>query len=206
MKAMNRGFTVVELLVSLAIFVAMTSVIVAKFGTFNQSTLLTDTAYDVALIVRLAQSYGLSVKSATQIGSGNFSYPYGVDFNIFSATSCGSASSNATTLVLFADYDGATDDMCDSNDVSIRPYLLVRGAYLSGLCVGADTTACYNGGSVTRINVSYQRPNPEAKICATKNGGSVVCNYAYAEATISGSDGSTRTIVMRQNGQISVKR
>lgn len=204
---MNRGFTLVELLVSLAIFVAMTSVIVTKFGAFNQSTLLTDTAYDIALVVRLAQSYGLSVKSAVA-GSSNFSYPYGLDFNRGTAASCGGATSDPATLVLFADSSpaGAPDGMCGVSDASVSTYLIIRGAVVSALCVGSDPDQCHQpDNSVSRLNVSFQRPNPEAVICGS-NGGEPTCNYAYAEATIQGTDQGTRTIVMRQNGQISVQR
>ncbi len=203
---MNRGFTIVELLVSMAIFVIMTSVIVAKFGNFNQSTLLTDTAYDIALVVRLAQTYGLSVKSTTQSGTANFNFPYGVDFNAGTSAACGSgASSNPSSLVLFADIPdsgGATDGMCSSSDATINPYIIIRGATVSALCAGADASAC---SSVSRLDVSFRRPNPSAVICAS-NGGAAQCNYAYAQATIRGTDNSTRVIVMRQNGQISVQR
>ncbi len=205
---MNRGFTIIELLVSLAIFVTMTSVIVTKFGTFNQSTLLTDTAYDIALVLRLAQTYGLSVKSAVAGGAANFSYPYGVDFNRGTAAVCGGATSDSATLVLFADSSpaGAPDGTCGASDANINTYLIIRGAMISSLCVGANLTDCHQtNNAVSRLNVSFQRPNPEAIICGS-NGGSPTCDYAYAEATIQGTDGSPRTIVVRQNGQISVQR
>ena len=199
MSGMNRGFTVVELLVSMAIFVTMTSVIVAKYGSFNQSTLLTNTAYDVALVVRLAQTYGLSVKSTTQTGTPNFSLPYGVDFN-----------EGQTSLVLFADSDptNAPNGLYGVSDAVINTYQIIRGAKILSLCVGIDADNCHDlDNSVSKLDVSFLRPNPEAKICGTFVGGQVDCTtYSYAEVVISSTDDSTRTIVIRQNGQISVQR
>ncbi len=65
---MSRGFTLIELVISIAIFVIMTALVVAKYGNFNQGALLTDTAYDIALVLHTAQSYGLSVKNAGALG------------------------------------------------------------------------------------------------------------------------------------------
>jgi prepilin-type N-terminal cleavage/methylation domain-containing protein len=203
---MNRGFTIVELLVSLAIFIVMTSVIVTKFGNFNQSTLLTDTAYDIALVARLAQTYGLSVKGSSQASDASYSYPYGVSFNTGTEASCGGSTANPTTLVLFADsYPvGAPDGVCGANDSSISTYAIIRGASQYSICVGADATDCHLAQNyVSNVNVSFMRPNPEAVICVS-TGGTPSCGYAYSEVTIKGNDGSTRTIGMRQNGQISV--
>lgn len=202
---MNRGFTIIELLVSIAIFVAMTALIVAKYGNFNQSTLLTDTAYDMALTMRLAQTYGLSVKNSGG-GAINFNVPYGVSFNTGVGTPCGSVSIDVSKIVLFADTNpaGTPDGVCDGTDTTINSYLLTRGAKVTTMCVGADEVACQvPGNTVQRLDVSYQRPNPEAVICSS-NGGAPVCGLRYAEVTIQGVDGSTRAVSIHQNGQVSV--
>lgn len=213
---MNRGFTLVELVVSIGIFVLMTSLIVAKFGKFNQSTLLTDTAYDVALTLRLAQTYGLSVRSASQLGSGSFQRSYGVDFSRNAGgDSCGaSATSNITTLTLFADSPTVgTPSFCDTAgvDQAITSYLLIRGASLAKLCITPDGQAASQCQSdpvneVSRLAVSFTRPDPEAVICASNGGAAPTCGYKYAEIVVQSSDGTARTIAVRQNGQISVQR
>ena len=207
---MNRGFTIIELVVSIGIFAVMTSLVVAKYGTFNQSTLLTDTAYDLALVLHTAQNYGLSVKNAA--GSSNpFGLPYAVDIRSdASGGLCGSATSDNKHIVLYGDAypASAPDGVCTSGDSNLTTYGLTRGAYIapttsgagSGLCVGSGSSCSFY--NVTQLDVSFTRPNPEAKICA--NGSSASC-YTYAEVTIMGGDGSTRTIAIRENGQISVK-
>lgn len=58
-----RGFTLVELMVVLAIIVVITSVTVTSQSSFNKSLILANTAYDVALTLRSAQTYGLSSRA-----------------------------------------------------------------------------------------------------------------------------------------------
>lgn len=204
---MNRGFTIVELIVSVAIFVMMTSLVVARYSTFNSSALLTDTAYDSALVVRLAQTYGLSVKNSSLAGStANFLTPYGVDFDT-GADFCGGATSDTSTFTLFADtYPVAPDGLCTVNDASINTYSMSYGAKIYSLCAGSDATNCHTAGQMmNRLDISFVRPDPAAVICGTRSGVSV-CTYPYSEVTIQGPDGSTRTISVRQNGQISVSQ
>jgi Tfp pilus assembly protein FimT len=203
---MSRGFTIIELVISVAIFVFMTTLVVAKYGNFNTSTLLTDTAYDTALVVRLAQTYGVSVKNSAATGT-NFNLPYGVDFNLGSSY-CGGSTSAPNTFVLFADSNPSTaDGLCGVSDTSITPYTLSQGTTITSLCAGADQTSCETSGqSMDRLDISFVRPNPEGNICGTKSGVST-CSYAFAEVVLSSaSGGSSRTITIRQNGQISVNK
>ena len=51
---------------TVAIFIFMTALVVANYGSFNDGTLLTSMSYDVALALRGAQSYGLNVKGIVQ--------------------------------------------------------------------------------------------------------------------------------------------
>ncbi len=198
---MNRGFTLVELVVSIAIFVFMTSLVVAKYGTFNQSTLLTDTAYDIALALRTAQTYGLSVKNI----NASFTSPYGVSFNSSASGNGCATPSSASNLVLYADTDEsskAVTNVYDCSDTPVTSYALTRGAVISGICVGSGSSCSFSG--LSALDVTFVRPNPEAVICA--NGSGTSCSYTYAEVTLTGSDGSTRTIIIRQNGQIAVQQ
>lgn len=200
---MKRGFTLIELLISVAIFVIMTALVVANYGNFNTSTLLTDTAYNVALVLRTAQTFGLSVKNATA-GQTEFSYPYGVDFNVAASSggSCAGTNSFNTLIVFFADSEGT--GACGSTDTLVNTYTLTRGASVSGLCAGTGSVCTTSAGSVTQLDITYLRPNPEAKICV--NGLSSQCGYTYAQITIQGSDKSTRSISVYENGQISVNK
>ena len=192
-----RAFTVVELLVSVGIFVFLTVLLVVKYGSFNQSVLLTNLAYDVAVTIRTAQAYGLSVK---RVGTGdesvNFQYAYGVHFD---TTSAGN-----TTLKLFAFTPAQTQnhtygDTSNSalSEIDVQTYTLKRGARITGVCTGSVNCA----PDTDQLDIIFRRPNPNADICITSGG----CGNQYAEITITGTDGSTRVVAVRENGQISVK-
>ena len=214
---MNRGFTLVELVICVAIFVIMTALVVAKYGNFNQGVLLTDTAYDIALVLHTAQNYGLSVHNAGALGgASNFQTAYGVDFNISSSNvACGAMSSNYMNITLFADTNPlltqttAPDHICTSYDTGVTSYAVTRGATVSCLYAGAppsgsQSAVCASGqsGYVTQLDITFLRPNPDATICA----GASNCNNPYGQITLRASDGSLRTIGVYQNGQIVVNQ
>src|ERR1035437_3827885 len=101
----SAGFTLVELMVTVGIFLFMTALVVAKYGSFNDGTLLTSMSYDVALSLRSAQSYGLNVQSYNS--SNQFNYPYGIHFS--------SAAGSNNQMILFVD-SGTTNNVYDSGD------------------------------------------------------------------------------------------
>lgn len=190
-----RGFTLVELIVSIGIFVMMTALLVAKYGNFNQSVLLTNLAYDVALSVRTAQTYGLSVsKSDKTGGKSQFQYPYGVRFSTVQGEN--------TKVILFADTDPivSPDFVYTNNDSVISAYNMTRGT-ISSICAGADSTNCqvYN-----KIDITFKRPDPSAIICPDEV---LPCaNVAYAKITLKSTDTETRSVEVWQNGQITINQ
>jgi prepilin-type N-terminal cleavage/methylation domain-containing protein len=185
----RQGFTLIELVICITIFAIMTALLVAKYGTFNQSVLLTDLAYDTAITIRTAQTYGLGVQ---QQGS-SFQSAYGVDF---------STASPANKLTLFADVDG--NGVYNSGDIPESFYTITRGAVISGFCFvdGCPTSSIYSND--TQLDITFKRPNPNAVICST-NGGTVTCGRSYAAIFIKGTDGSTRQVIVRSTGQVSIQ-
>ncbi|MEI8327927.1 MAG: type II secretion system protein [Candidatus Taylorbacteria bacterium] len=184
----NRGFTLIELLVCITIFIIMTSLLVAKYGNFNKSVLLTNAVYSTALAIRTAQNYGLSVKGAgASCGSGDsFQCAYGV---AFSTTDSGK-------FALFLDANG--NGIKEAVESDISTYTLKNGATISGACF---TDVCTESGTAY---ISFKRPDPSAIICGGASSNIIVCDKTYAKITISATDGSKRSISVRSNGQISV--
>jgi len=206
----SRGFTMIELIVSVAIFAFMTALVIARYGSFNQGTLITNLAYDTALTIRTAQSYGLSVKSVDS-NTNTFSASYGVHFDM----------STPTQYVLFADKDNS--GTYDSSE-AITTYTLTSGGKISAICLGSTYSAdCSGGTNVTgnnTLDITYKRPNPDSIFycLATANVSDIAnplsCNNGslvnpvtlpIAFITISSSDGTNNQIIfVRRNGQISV--
>jgi len=101
---MKRAFTLVELMVSVGIFLMMTGLVVAKYGNFNQSVLLTNLAYDVALTIRTAQTYGLSVRNNDlSNSSSDFQSGYGVHLDTSTRPDSNSGNNFNQEIIFFAD-------------------------------------------------------------------------------------------------------
>jgi prepilin-type N-terminal cleavage/methylation domain-containing protein len=204
----HKGFTLIELLVSLAIFAFMTAFLVSKYGNFNQSVLLTNLAYDVAITIRSAQTFGLNVQStgATNCATLNtcFSYPYGVHFD--------TAAGLSNKFTLYTDIKnncgvptGSLPCAYDSAYVPselINSYTMKPGNTVTDICVGTGPApACTSLGSSGTLDVTFKRPNPDAFIQTT---GAVTGTSNYAEVTLSASDGSIKKVILRSTGQIAV--
>ncbi len=188
-----KGFTLVELMVTVGIFVLMTGVLLARYGKFNHGIILTNLAYDTALTVRNAQSYGLNVKSAPSTGtsisySNEFNFPYGVQFK-----------DETSSFILYA--DGNKNNKYDTGE-AITTTNIKRGSKVSELCVGIEKN-CSN--DVTELNIIFKRPDPVAHIFSTSNTGTIKPENAYAEITLQSIDGSIKKVVVRATGQIGVK-
>ena len=187
----NKGFTLVELLVTLSIFVILTGVVLWNQTKFNSSILLTNLAYDTALTIRQAQTYGINVREFN--GTGQF-FPYGVHFE---------TGVNSKFFILFADsnnngiYDSGSDGM-------VKKYNIQRGNYVRTLCrvardpCSAGTTSL----AVNSLDIVFERPNPDAHMKTTE----LDIDYPSVMITLSSADGeSSRKVIVRDNGLIEVK-
>lgn len=208
-----RGFTLVELLVSVGIFVFMTALLVTKYSSFNQGVLLTNLAYDIALTVRTAQSYSINVKSAPESQTGapysnTFTYHYGVHFD---STATGNPVPD-TQFIFFADKPpipggGNAWDKYDTSpalapDQIINTYNIKRGSKIYKICVISTCDGGAAGTQVTSLDVIYKRPDPDAIITANGVAGT---RYGYAEVAVQSSNGTKKLIIFRSTGQIEIK-
>jgi len=191
----KSGFTIVELLVSIGIFAMMTALLLAKYGNFNQGVILTNLAYDVALTIRNAQSYGLNVKSATRV-TNDFSKPYGVRLSCDATTTTIPANGvDNTYFIFYSDTDGS--GTYSTGDGVISTTFYTRGARTGSIYETSDPGTC---GASKYVDIVFKRPDPNAIIKV--NGGPTALSNIYI--TVKALDGSTRKILVNSNGQISV--
>ena len=74
---LKKGFTLVELLVSVSIIALIATVVLVRFTDFDSTTILRSLAFEVATAIREAQVISLG----TQVGSGvSFNIPSGITF------------------------------------------------------------------------------------------------------------------------------
>lgn len=179
----HRGFTLVEVLVSLGIFAVLTGVVLSNYRGYNTNALFANASEDIVLALRQAQVYGVGAK-----GTGtSFTTPYGVWFRV-----------DTDSIIIFADSnnDGVYDSLDDlvietinwSGNIKIRE-------------VSNDGLLC-NGSATPGLSVTFKRPNPDAVI--KRNAGAPVC--ALGEITIIDTNtNKTASIIITSAGQISLQ-
>jgi prepilin-type N-terminal cleavage/methylation domain-containing protein len=188
-----RAFTLIELLVVTAIIVVVTSIILADNNRFGGVVQLENLAYDIALSIRQAQVYGISVAglggSANPFGAG-----YGMHFDM----------SDPQHYELFADTAGS--GIYDpSENVSPSPYTIANGFRIASLCVTppSGTENC----NASTIDIVFKRPEPDAWIsvsgvsCIAESG---ACEEG-ARIVLASPRGDMMSVVVDVNGQISVQ-
>jgi prepilin-type N-terminal cleavage/methylation domain-containing protein len=206
----QRGFTVIELLVVCAIMVAVTGILLANNTEYGGQVLLQNFAYDVALSVRQAQVYGISVQRFGAGGSSTFTAGYGIHFTM----------STPTNYELFADantppdglYECTTPGAADCEQVSATT--ITRGYHISDLCYTSSggSESCYStAGTPQSLDIVFERPEPDALITACGASGcasSCLTNGSLCEASarieLESPRGDTMSVSVEANGQIAV--
>lgn len=197
------GFTLIELMVTLTIFAITTGIVMFSQGKFDNSVLLTNLAYDVAITIRQAQTYGVNVREFGVIaGSGKF-VGYGVYFSF-------GTDGSDKQFNLFADANGNYkfdgDFVCNAGDIEcVDKYIVKRGDKISAICAGADLSSL--DCDISPLNITFKRPNPDAVILVNDDSYSTANRKNYAKIVISSADGSaTRSVIVNRTGQIYVQQ
>ncbi len=204
-KKKSGGFTLIELLVVLVIMSLMTLAFVNRQTRFDSATIMRSLAYSVALSVRQAQVYGISVRSTSVGGAASFVVSHGLSFT------------NGSNYILFADTDGdhrySTGDTIEQTFKLNNEYRVAEVcAVISGVkrCSGSDDTAG-GVGTATTVSILFTRPNPEATIYAFDASSplplpvtGVIEAYTSAFVKIMSVSGEYRFVAISNVGQVTV--
>ncbi len=170
---MNRGFTLFEMLVSLGIFMLLTSALLVKNSQFKGNVVIGNTAYQLALAFREAQAYGVNVRGVDPSQSGSYIYvtPYGVHFDTATPNSYllfGDSyppASGGSTNVGDRQY---TSTPTSAADALVRSYQIGSGTEVVMFCTirSGLSPVCSNSGTgaLTWLDVSFLRPQLSAAI------------------------------------------
>jgi prepilin-type N-terminal cleavage/methylation domain-containing protein len=212
----NRGMTLVELLVVLAIFVIVSSLIMFDYGGYKSSISLENLANDIALSIRKAQSYAIGVA-----GSGaSFTYAYGVHISTAQEPVTAPQYGSNKSFFAFTDVsgdrmyeqDGDSDAVCSvggvtqynecSEKLSITSDDQIEAIYLNG-----DTNPVVTGGG---IDIVFLRPNPDAYFCYRSDPSHTTCdapiNISNVKIKISNIRSKTvKYVTVWTTGQISTQ-
>jgi prepilin-type N-terminal cleavage/methylation domain-containing protein len=210
----RRGLTLIELLVVLAIIVIIALVVLTSQSNFNKTLILTNTAYDVALTLRSAETYGLGNRVSTTIANAG----YGLHFT----------RATPGVITLFADtYPAPSVTSCHpipvgssvapdsrpgncvydaSQGEKVTDYALGNGVTVSDFCAYTPNTqswSCATSGdtTLTELDIIFERPNPDPFMSI--NGlYSTAAPVTQACLTLSSTQGGARFISVEASGEI----
>jgi prepilin-type N-terminal cleavage/methylation domain-containing protein len=144
-----RGFTLIELLISIGIIGIISSIVVVKFSSFDSSVLLKSAAYEVALALRDAQVYSVSVYGQNS----EFDYPYGVTFD------SAAGANRIYTFFTFQNADTSLRPKFDGNAQSITAFTTTGSIEIYDICAKTSTNEyCKSTSAINRLDISFRRP------------------------------------------------
>ena len=184
----DAGFTLIEMLVVIAIVGILLTVVLFNYRGVESKSILKNIAYEVALTVREAQSYGLGVKKYVPDGgtinasAGIFSQSYGVHVN--------DGADEAKNIYLFSDANDngvcadCTGGSCPGTGECRQTLTLHSGAEIQNVCLTGRLSSssveekcmATKPGGITGLSfesaaVRFKRPNPDAKFTPGNDAG-----------------------------------
>lgn len=184
----SAGFSLVELIVVVAIFLIVAGVVLFNQNRFSSNVSINNFAYNVALDIRKAQIYGLLVREESA-GAG-FDSGYGVRFQ--------KDGEGIIYARFFADENN--DGEYDGSGESIGIFDFAEGNAVSDVC----TTRCLNSASssIDYVDITFKRPDPDASIkdslgSGERNNVLITVRSALGD--------KTKNIIVLNTGQISVE-
>jgi hypothetical protein len=194
------------MVVVIAIIMIITAIVISGQSNYNQTLVLTDTAYTVAFSVRQAQSLGLSSRSARGVTDAGYGIHAGNlgDYTLFADTERGLASPGDAWCPLgLPGTPEAKPGNCRydaGQDQIVQTFTFERGFTMSDVCVKNGTSAL--DCSVTGVDIVFMRPETRAVITAA-NGASYTCAELHIAAP-GNAPIATRVVRVSQLGEISV--
>lgn len=208
--SIHRGFSLIELVVAAAIISVIALIVITNQGSFNNSTELANAAYDVALSVRSAESYGLGSRvSGAGVSNAGFgihfpqtptnTYMLFSDVNSPSSSSCHGIPTGETAAAPDAQYG----DCVYQSSEKVSAYTLGNGITISGVCIyqsGSGVCHPINSGDGT-LDIVFARPNPDVFF---STGGTYSATPVIRSAciTLSTQSGTSRYVSVTQYGAV----
>ncbi len=193
--SLQKGFTLIELLMVSAVIVIVSALVFANNNRFGGRVLLQNFSYDLALTIRKAQVYGISVN---RFSANTFNAGYGVHFDITTAA-------GATNYILYGD-GVTTNGLYDTGEL-VESYSITRGYKIIDICTWTgNTQTC----GLKKLDILFLRPEPDAQIsaadasCALSLPSRSNCK-TRASIIVGSPRGDSMSVVIDESGQLSVQ-
>lgn len=205
-----RGFTLIEMLVVLAIVIIITAIALSGQSGFSRTVSLNNEAYNIALSIRQAQSYGLSTpcitNQVTHLTNCSNHPPFGIYLI--------KAADPLTAYSLYADTDpsaGASakpdappgDGQFSSADTVLQQFSLNNGFSIRAFCVYGSGRICTGADGLVKLSILFTHPQINTIIAGQVTTWSI--NYTNACIQIqSNGNPDYRYVNVSHVGQITV--
>jgi prepilin-type N-terminal cleavage/methylation domain-containing protein len=197
-KDNQKGFTLAELIIVVAIIAIISTISMFNSAKLNSSILLSDTAYEIGLIIRDVQISGLGVKVISNNGNATTSNQ-GIYFNILTPEK----------IIFFSDL--TKNNKYDTGEESqIYNIENKRAGKILSICKITNNTICrpLSGGdanNLTNLSIIFKRPNPESYFYY--NDGSSDGEYSGSVVVNIGFDpGDCRSVIIYKTGAVQIDR
>lgn len=193
----KTGFTIIELIVSIAIISLILTVVLFNSRDLSGNLALSGVSQEISLLIRQAQAYGVSVKESSA-GLSQFNYGYGVFFD----------TSYPDRVIVYNDtnsdglYSGGVN--CNAGSECVEIMTLKNNITISQLCSNSGgTIRC---SAIRQLYINFIRPNPEPIIKAINPGGVEVYGGSFdGRIVLTNPYNKIKTIIVDTIGKISVQ-
>ena len=201
----NRGFTLIELMVTISIMTVIMATVLFAYARFSERISLGAAVKEISIAIRQTQTYGLSVKEA----GGGFDAGYGIYFDI----------NDPSNYYIFVDknndqmYDGG-GSCASSGDCLVEKIPLRNAVTINGICGAAfgGTIGCPpdinspSGQSVKGMTITFLRPSTDAIIRFVKTNNTFYGGiFQTGRVNLRSVQGSVVGVTIENTGQISVQ-
>lgn len=193
----KQGFTLVEMMVVVGIFLVVTGVILINVPNFREKTSVDLVAQDIAVTIRSSQVFGVGTRALY----GN-PVAYGVSLSVLPDRKNG--------FVLFADIN--KDFVYNNSDSSVvcgqSPSIECQSDYsLNGFTISSINL--YRAGEIiypNEINISFERPKSNPRFCINEEEDCPDVTIEKAEIVVQSlKEQKRKVVVVYANGQIAVE-